>query len=127
MTKRRRRWSPDKARILAATQEPGAIVAQIARAECVSLSLLYKWRLKAHTPVDTAPTARLATDELTVAANGVSHVLTTRRTSSDGVAEISLRFICSGVPIEVSHLRGPLLEDALRKVMGECKKAKTGI
>ena len=70
---------------------------------------------------------RLATDELTVAANGVSHVLTTRRTSSDGVAEISLRFICSGVPIEVSHLRGPLLEDALRKVMGECKKAKTGI
>ena len=61
MTKRRRRWSPeDKARILAATQEPGAIVAQIARAECVSLSLLYKWRLKAHTPVDSAPTAPLS-------------------------------------------------------------------
>jgi hypothetical protein len=35
-------------------------LAQIARAEGVSLSLLYKWRLKAHTPMETAPTAPLS-------------------------------------------------------------------
>ncbi len=42
---RRRRWSrEDRARILAAIAEPGAVVAEIARREDVCTSLVYKWR-----------------------------------------------------------------------------------
>jgi transposase len=42
---RRRRWSDeDRARILAAIAEPGAVVADVARREDVCTSLVYKWR-----------------------------------------------------------------------------------
>jgi len=42
---RRRRWNEeDRARILAAISEPGAVVAEVARAADVSTSLVYKWR-----------------------------------------------------------------------------------
>ena len=42
---RRRRWSlDDRARILAAIAEPGAVVAEVARAADVCTSLVYKWR-----------------------------------------------------------------------------------
>jgi transposase len=42
---RRRRWSmDDRARILAAIAEPGAVVADVARREDVCTSLIYKWR-----------------------------------------------------------------------------------
>jgi transposase len=42
---RRRRWSDeDRARILAAISEPGAVVAEIARREDVCTSLVYQWR-----------------------------------------------------------------------------------
>jgi transposase len=42
---RRRRWSADdRARILAAICEPGAVVAEVARREDVCTSLVYKWR-----------------------------------------------------------------------------------
>ena len=42
---RRRRWSDeDRTRILAAIDEPGAIVADVARREDVCTSLVYKWR-----------------------------------------------------------------------------------
>ncbi len=45
---RRRHWSSrDRARILAAMAAPGAIVAEIARREDVSASLIYKWRREA--------------------------------------------------------------------------------
>jgi len=42
---RRRRWSEeDRARILAAIAEPGAVIAEVARREEVCTSLVYKWR-----------------------------------------------------------------------------------
>jgi transposase len=45
---RRRRWNEeDRARILAAILEPGAVVAEVARAADVSTSLVYKWRREA--------------------------------------------------------------------------------
>jgi transposase len=45
---RRRRWSEDEQRrILAAAFAPGAIVADVARQNDVSTSLIYKWRRQA--------------------------------------------------------------------------------
>ncbi len=42
---RRRRWSDeDRARILAAVSEPGAVIAEVARREDVCTSLVFKWR-----------------------------------------------------------------------------------
>ena len=42
---RRRRWSAaEKARLVAAMDEPGAVVSEIARSEGVDASLLYRWR-----------------------------------------------------------------------------------
>ena len=42
---RRRRWSAaDKVRLVAAIDEPGAVVREIARAAGVEASLLYRWR-----------------------------------------------------------------------------------
>jgi transposase len=42
---RRRHWSvEDRARILAAISEPGAVVAEVARREDICTSLVYKWR-----------------------------------------------------------------------------------
>ena len=42
---RRRRWSAaEKARLVAAMNEPGAVVTEIARREGVVASLLYRWR-----------------------------------------------------------------------------------
>ena len=42
---RRRRWSAaEKARLVAAMNEPGAVVTEIARSEGVDASLLYRWR-----------------------------------------------------------------------------------
>ncbi|MGA8863715.1 MAG: transposase [Gallionella sp.] len=45
---RRRQWSDDeRARILAAVDEPGAVVAEVARRADVCTSLVYKWRREA--------------------------------------------------------------------------------
>jgi len=45
---RRRRWSlEERARILAATRVPGAVVAEVARREDICTSLVYKWRREA--------------------------------------------------------------------------------
>jgi transposase len=45
---RRRRWSSeDRAQILAAVEEPGAVVAEVARRADVCTSLVYKWRREA--------------------------------------------------------------------------------
>ena len=42
---RRRRWSAaDKARLVAALDEPGAVASEIARDAGVDVSLLYRWR-----------------------------------------------------------------------------------
>ena len=42
---RRRRWSAaEKVRLVAAMDEPGSVVSEIARSEGVDASLLYRWR-----------------------------------------------------------------------------------
>jgi transposase len=48
---RRRRWSlEERAEILAAADEPGAVVAEVARRSDVCTSLVYKWRREARSP-----------------------------------------------------------------------------
>ena len=45
---RRRRWSSEeRARILGAIEEPGAVVAEVARRADVCTSLVYRWRREA--------------------------------------------------------------------------------
>ena len=45
---RRRRWSgEERSRILAAIDEPGAVIAEVSRREDVCTSLIYKWRREA--------------------------------------------------------------------------------
>ena len=52
---RRRRWSEeDRARILAAIAEPGAVIAEVARREEVCTSLVYKWRREAGSVADAS-------------------------------------------------------------------------
>jgi transposase len=52
-SERRRRWSADeRAQILAAIEEPGAVVAEVARRLDVCTSLVYKWRRKARGGAD---------------------------------------------------------------------------
>jgi len=52
-SERRRRWNPeDKARILAEIEEPGAVVAEVARRADVCTSLVYKWRREAQKAAD---------------------------------------------------------------------------
>jgi transposase len=47
-TERRRRWSSEeRSQILAAIEEPGAVVAEVARRADVCTSLVYKWRREA--------------------------------------------------------------------------------
>ena len=50
---RRRRWSSEeRAQILAAVEEPGAVVAEVARRADVCTSLVYKWRREARGAAD---------------------------------------------------------------------------
>jgi transposase len=50
---RRRRWgSEERAQILAAVEEPGAVVAEVARRADVCTSLVYKWRREARGAAD---------------------------------------------------------------------------
>ena len=50
---RRRRWSlEERAQILAAIAEPGAVVAEVARRADVCTSLVYKWRREARGGAD---------------------------------------------------------------------------
>src|ERR1700677_121447 len=52
-TERRRRWSAEeRAEILAAIEEPGAVVAEVARRLDVCTSLVYKWRREARGGAD---------------------------------------------------------------------------
>lgn len=58
---RRRRWSEDeRARILAAIADPGAVVAEVARAADVCTSLVYKWRREARAAAATSDVSGFA-------------------------------------------------------------------
>lgn len=71
---RRRRWSAaEKARLVAAMEEPGAVVTEIARAGGVDASLLYRWRrqLGAERKAPTFVPVRVAEEcEAALAASG---------------------------------------------------------
>ena len=57
---RRRRWSEEeRARILAAIDEPGAVVAEVARRAEVCTSLVYKWRREARAAASASGFARV--------------------------------------------------------------------
>ena len=52
---RRRRWSSeDRARILAAISEPGAVIADVAGREDICTSLIFKWRRERREAVTAA-------------------------------------------------------------------------
>jgi transposase len=61
---RRRRWSGDeRSRILAAIDEPGAVIAEVARREDVCTSLIYKWRREARSAASTSRFARVIVED----------------------------------------------------------------
>jgi transposase len=61
---RRRRWSGEaRARILAAIDEPGAVIAEVSRREDVCTSLIYKWRREARSAVNTSRFARVIVED----------------------------------------------------------------
>ena len=58
---RRRRWSDEeRARILAAIEEPDAVVAEVARRADVCTSLVYRWRREARAMANGTGFARVA-------------------------------------------------------------------
>jgi len=60
---RRRRWSDDdRARILAAVEAPGAVVAEVARREDVCTSLVYQWRRDGRAAASTAGFAEVVVE-----------------------------------------------------------------
>jgi transposase len=61
---RRRRWGDEeRARILAAVDEPGAVVAEVARREDVCTSLVYKWRREARAAANASGFAQLEVED----------------------------------------------------------------
>jgi transposase len=60
---RRRRWSDEeRARILAAIEEPGAVVAEVARRADVCTSLVYRWRREARAIANGTGFARVVVE-----------------------------------------------------------------
>lgn len=60
---RRRRWSEEeRARILAAVEEPGAVVAEVARRADVCTSLVYQWRREARAAVSASGFAQVVVE-----------------------------------------------------------------
>ena len=87
---RRRRWSDeDRVRILAAIEEPGAIVAEVARREDVCASLVYKWRRAARrtTNADACGFAPVIIEKPPPA----SPTLTLTNGSDPGVIEVNMK------------------------------------
>ena len=74
---RRRRWSDEeRARILAAVEEPGAVVAEVARRADVCTSLVYRWRREARAAASASGFVQVVVEnppqELGIAAAWVS-------------------------------------------------------
>jgi transposase len=61
---RRRRWGNEaRSRILAAIDEPGAVIAEVSRREDVCTSLIYKWRREARSTASISRFARVIVDD----------------------------------------------------------------
>jgi transposase len=70
---RRRRWSSEeRARILAAIEEPGAVVAEVARRADVCTSLVYKWRRGARSAASASGFARVVVENTPQSTSPVS-------------------------------------------------------
>jgi transposase len=62
-SERRRRWSDEeRAQVLAAIEEPGAVVAEVARRADVCTSLVYKWRREARVAASASGFAQLVVE-----------------------------------------------------------------
>ena len=101
---RRRRWSnEDRARILAAIAEPGAVVADVARREDICTSLVYKWR-RAARPTTRADACGFA-PVIVEAASVTAPTLTPPQGSDPGVVEVNMKGarvrICANAPSAV--------------------------
>jgi transposase len=60
---RRRRWSDEeRARILAAIEEPGSVVSEVARRADVCTSLVYRWRREARATANGTGFARVVVE-----------------------------------------------------------------
>jgi transposase len=70
---RRRRWSDEeRARILAAVDEPGAVVAEVARRADVCTSLVYQWRREARAAANASGFAQVVVDNSSATAGSAS-------------------------------------------------------
>ncbi len=87
---RRRRWSDaDRARILAAISEPGAVVAEVARREDVCTSLVYQWRREARR--DQSAAAFGFSPVIIETAPPASSMMAPAQSCSSGVVEVELK------------------------------------
>jgi transposase len=65
---RRRRWgAEERARIVAAIEEPGAVVAAVARNADICTSLVYKWRREARSAASASGFAKVVVENATPA------------------------------------------------------------
>ena len=101
---RRRRWSDeDRVRILAAIEEPGAMVAEVARREDVCTSLVYKWRRAARRT--TNADACGFSPVIIAAAPPAAPTLTPTNGYDPGIIEVNMKGaqvrICANAPSAV--------------------------
>ena len=67
---RRRRWGDEeRARILAAIEDPGAVVADVARRADICTSLVYKWRREARSAASVSGFAKVIVEDTTPASS----------------------------------------------------------
>jgi transposase len=87
---RRRRWSDeDRVRILAAIEQSGAVVAEVARREDVCTSLVYKWRRAARR--DQSAAACVFSPVIIDTSPSGPPALSTAPGSASGVIEVELK------------------------------------
>ncbi len=96
---RRRHWSvEDRARILAAISEPGAVVAEVARREDICTSLVYKWRResrRAAKGVEFAPVViEPAPPALSARAGNAGGPAGIARNDAAGVITVEMNEVC---------------------------------
>ena len=117
---RRRRWSDeDRARIVAETLIPGAVVCEVARRNGLSHSLVFAWRRQARAEDRDGESGsvllpvEIGAVTMTKASNGLGHLSSEprRRRSKSGVIEIQLG---SGSRLRVDN---KVDADALRRVL----------
>jgi transposase len=98
---RRRRWSAaEKARLVAAMSEPGAVVTEIARRAEVSASLLYRWRrdLRGARETPTFVPVRVASEASDEGSASAPACTTPARSSITIAFGVEVRMTIEGAP-----------------------------